>query len=177
MRKILMLAAVFILSANNDTPDYKETPTSTEAVPPTNDPWANCEFEIKTASFGTKIPFTTVPVAHTKEQINQGVANLYNGTPIMLFLWDQPRRYAFTMRSVLRPMSVAFINDKGEITQIENMKPNTTELHVSDKPVRVALEVGKGLLSSHNITTGSRITIKQCSSTLPFPEKFFQEKK
>ncbi|AEI37285.1 MAG: DUF192 domain-containing protein [Zymomonas mobilis subsp. pomaceae] len=173
MRKILILAAAFILSANSAD---NTTTVDNNAAPAPIDGWTSCNMEIVTASFGTKIPMKDIPIAQTTYQINQGVSNLNSGMPIMLFLWQNPRRYAFSMRMVQRPMTVAFINDKGEIAQIENMKPNSDKQYVSDKPVHAVLEVGKGFLSSHNITIGSKIVIKQCSAPTAFPDQFFKSK-
>jgi len=54
-------------------------------------------------------------------------------------------------------LSVAFIDAAGEIVNIEDMQPNTTDSHCAKKPIRYALEMNQGWFARKNIKSGSTI--------------------
>ena len=75
----------------------------------------------------------------------------------MLFMFDEPGPQCMWMKNTLLPLSVAFMDDSGTITNIEDMKPQTEDSHCARKPARYALEMNKGWFSARGIKPGSRI--------------------
>jgi len=75
----------------------------------------------------------------------------------MLFIFDESTQHCMWMKNTLIPLSVAFIDDKGAITNIEDMQPQTEDSHCARKPARYALEMNKGWFAARGIKPGSRI--------------------
>ncbi|NDY81713.1 DUF192 domain-containing protein [Orrella sp. NBD-18] len=76
----------------------------------------------------------------------------------MLFVFEQPNIQCFWMRNTLLPLSIAFINDDGVITNIADMQPMTENSHCSTAPVRYTLEMEQGWFAKRGIKAGSKIT-------------------
>ena len=74
----------------------------------------------------------------------------------MLFVFEQPGVQCFWMRNTLIPLSAAFIDDRGGIVNIEDMKPQTDDSHCSKKPVRFVLEMNKGWFDKRGLKAGQR---------------------
>lgn len=75
----------------------------------------------------------------------------------MVFVFDAPATVCMWMKNTLLPLSVAFIDDSGEIVNIEDMQPQTIKSHCAKKPVRYALEMNQGWFKEKNIKPGSAI--------------------
>ena len=75
----------------------------------------------------------------------------------MVFVFDAPATVCMWMKNTLLPLSVAFIDERGKIVNIEDMKPQTTESHCAEKPIRYALEMNQGWFKQKNIKPGSTI--------------------
>lgn len=75
----------------------------------------------------------------------------------MVFLFGAPASVCMWMKNTLIPLSVAFIDKDGRITNIENMKPQTLESHCSKGQVFYALEMNEGWFKQKNIKSGSMI--------------------
>ena len=75
----------------------------------------------------------------------------------MLFAFEQPSKQCFWMKNTDLPLSAAFVLDNGEITNIEDMKPQTTESHCSTKPVRFVLEMNQGWFAKKGLKAGSKL--------------------
>jgi uncharacterized membrane protein (UPF0127 family) len=76
----------------------------------------------------------------------------------MLFIFPQLRRQNFWMRNTHVPLSIAFIDDKGRILQIEHMKPKDERHTVSMSSVSYALEVNQGWFDRHGVGVGDSIS-------------------
>lgn len=76
----------------------------------------------------------------------------------MLFIWDEPDTYAMWMMNTPLPLSVAFIDRDGRITNIEDMAPFTMVIHKAVKPVIYALEMHQGWFERHGISVGDRVS-------------------
>ncbi len=95
-------------------------------------------------------------VASTPEQRAIGLMNRpdmpqHEG---MLFVFDQPQVQCFWMKNTLMPLTAAFIADDGSIVNLADMKPQTTDAHCSDKPVRYVLEMKQGWFAIKQIRKG-----------------------
>ena len=76
----------------------------------------------------------------------------------MLFVFEQPNVQCFWMRNTLIPLSIAFIQDDGTITNIADMAPMTENSHCSTTPVRYTLEMEQGWFAKRGITAGKKIS-------------------
>lgn len=77
----------------------------------------------------------------------------------MLFVFPEEKKLSFWMKNTYVPLSVAFINEEGRITQIETMEPQSLGLHESREKVRYALEVKSNWFEIHNIRVGDMVKL------------------
>ena len=75
----------------------------------------------------------------------------------MLFVFDEPERQCMWMRNTYVPLSVAFIDAKGAILNVEDMEPLTENSHCASGPAKFALEMNKGWFASRGLKAGTRI--------------------
>jgi len=75
----------------------------------------------------------------------------------MLFLFDTERILSFWMKNTKIPLSIAFLNSKKIIIDIQNMKPLTEAEHRSRFSAIYALEVNKGWFKRHNVGVGDTV--------------------
>ena len=75
----------------------------------------------------------------------------------MLFVFTDVSRHAMWMENTFIPLSVAFIDGDGVITNIEDMKPHTRDSHPATKPVRYALEMNVGWFAKRGIKPGAKL--------------------
>ncbi len=62
----------------------------------------------------------------------------------MLFVFPQEEPLSFWMKNTHLPLSIAFLDAKGVILNIEDMEPRTETPHRSKGPARYALEMNQG---------------------------------
>jgi uncharacterized membrane protein (UPF0127 family) len=75
----------------------------------------------------------------------------------MLFVFEQPATQCFWMNTLL-PLTAAFVADDGTIVNLVDMKPQTTDSHCSEKPVRFVLEMNQGWFTKKGLKAGSRLS-------------------
>jgi uncharacterized membrane protein (UPF0127 family) len=75
----------------------------------------------------------------------------------MLFLFDRAAIHCMWMKDTLIPLSVAFIDERGEIVNIAEMQPLDETTHCALRPVRYALEMNQGWFKKRGIGPGTRI--------------------
>ncbi len=75
----------------------------------------------------------------------------------MLFVFDQPAPQAMWMKNTYVPLSVAFITADGRILNIEDMSPQTEDVHPSAGSVLYALEMERGWFARKGIRAGDRV--------------------
>ena len=98
-------------------------------------------------------------VAHTPERRAIGLMHRkempqHEG---MLFIFEQPSVQCFWMKNTLLPLTAAFVADDGHIVNLADMKPQTTDSHCSDKPVRYVLEMHQGWFAKRGLKAGSQL--------------------
>jgi uncharacterized membrane protein (UPF0127 family) len=76
----------------------------------------------------------------------------------MLFILSGSRR-GFWMRGTLIPLSVAFIDECGEVVAIADMEPLSETVHNTDEPYYFGLEVNQGWFRENNVAIGSQVDI------------------
>lgn len=75
----------------------------------------------------------------------------------MIFVFEQLTEQCFWMRNTILPLTAAFVADDGTIVNLADMKPQTTDAHCSEKPVRYVLEMNKGWFVKKGIKAGSKL--------------------
>ena len=76
----------------------------------------------------------------------------------MLFVFPELAKHCMWMRNTLLPLSVAFLDEKGRIINIEDMQPRTEVNHCATQPARYALEMNLGWFRSRGLDAGFAIT-------------------
>ncbi len=75
----------------------------------------------------------------------------------MLFMFPQEKNLSFWMKNTKIPLSIAFINSKEIITQIDSMTPYSLMSHTSKEKVKYALEMEQGWFRKNGIKVGSKV--------------------
>jgi hypothetical protein len=75
----------------------------------------------------------------------------------MLFIFDHHGIHCMWMRNTLIPLSVAYLDDRGAIVNIEDMEPQTDASHCAAQPVKYALEMNRGWFAARGIKPGARL--------------------
>jgi uncharacterized membrane protein (UPF0127 family) len=98
-------------------------------------------------------------VAANQENRMQGLMNRHNmaANQGMLFVFTQADRHCMWMRNTFLPLSVAFLDEQGQIINIEDMKPQTENNHCAAAPARFALEMNQGWFAGKGLKAGQRI--------------------
>ncbi len=76
----------------------------------------------------------------------------------MLFVFTESTKHCMWMRNTLLPLSVAFLDEKGRILNVEEMQPKTENNHCAVKPARYALEMNPGWFRSRGLGAGVAIS-------------------
>ena len=76
----------------------------------------------------------------------------------MLFVFDELEYHSMWMKNTLIPLSVAFVDPKGEILNILDMEPLTLDTHTAAGPARYAIETNKGWFAEKRIKAGDKVT-------------------
>ena len=77
----------------------------------------------------------------------------------MLFYYDAPQILSFWMKDTWIPLSIAFLDEKGCIVQIEKMKPRSLKSIRSKKECLFALEMNRGWFEKQGLHPGDVILI------------------
>lgn len=81
----------------------------------------------------------------------------------MLFIFEEEQPLSFWMRNTYIPLSIAYIDGRGYVRVILDMKPlDDSVTYPSRYPVKYALEVNQGWFGSHDITPGCRVLLDGC---------------
>ena len=75
----------------------------------------------------------------------------------MLFVFDEPGIQCMWMKNTLIPLSVAFLDDRGRIINIADMRPRTEDTHCAERPALYALEMNRGWFAERGIRPGGRL--------------------
>jgi len=75
----------------------------------------------------------------------------------MVFVFDENAAHCMWMKNTLIPLSVAFIDQSGEIINIADMQPHSEQSHCASRPARYALEMNKGWFAQRGIKPGAKL--------------------
>jgi len=112
--------------------------------------------EIALAVNGHKL---TAEVAHTDPARAHGLMHrrMLPENRGMLFVFTTTAHHAMWMMNTYIPLSVAFIDERGVIINIEDMKPHTQDTHPAAKPAKYALEMNQGWFGKRGIKPGATV--------------------
>ena len=103
----------------------------------------------------------TVEVARSAEERAQGLMyrdELPAGTG-MLFVFPENQVRSFWMQNTFVALDIAFLDSELRIVDIQQMEPETDDMHESRAPAMFALEVPKGWFAEHGIEVGDRAEV------------------
>jgi len=90
---------------------------------------------------------------HKRRQgLKQRKELLYNWG--MLFVYDEEKPLEFWMKDTELSLDIAFIDEKGVITEIIHMDPFDRTIHRSKKRVQYALEISKNWFKRNKVKVG-----------------------
>jgi uncharacterized membrane protein (UPF0127 family) len=72
----------------------------------------------------------------------------------MLFVYEKEEFLSFWMKNTPLPLSIAFIDQKGRIVDIQDMAPFSLRIHTSARPARYALEMNRNWFQKNGIQVG-----------------------
>ena len=126
--------------------------------------------------------FLKVKLAMTPEQQKQGLMNIQGMPPTqlaqnegMLFVYQREEMISFWMRNTTLPLSIAFINKKGFITEIKDMEPGSDASVRPERPAQYALEVNRGWFSKNDVRVGDKLKLKLRKINISIQPKMYTE--
>lgn len=124
-------------------------PAQSEAQPP-----------LPTVQLNAGLYVIKAEVAQTYSQMAMGLMHRekMGANEGMLFIWGESSKRCMWMRNTLLPLSVAFIDDKGVVLNVEDMKPQTEDSHCSKGDAKYALEMNVGWFKTKNLKPGIKIS-------------------
>ncbi|MCH7933234.1 MAG: DUF192 domain-containing protein [Gemmatimonadetes bacterium] len=150
---IVLLAIVAVLPPGSPNPDVRPDP-STTANPATS---ANASAAATAlVIFGSDT--IRAEVANTSETRSRGLMyrdEVPDGTG-MLFVFDREAERSFWMQNTYVALDVAFIDANFRIVDIQQMEPESTDIHDGARPAMFALEVRQGWFAEKGIAVGDR---------------------
>ncbi len=75
----------------------------------------------------------------------------------MLFVFDEITIHCMWMKNTLIPLSVAFVDPSGAITNIADMEPHSEQSHCATRPALFALEMTRGWFAERGIKPGMKL--------------------
>jgi len=99
-------------------------------------------------------------VANTFETRARGLMyrESLGGNQGMLFVFPQLERHCMWMKNTPLALSVAFLDERGEVISISEMEPHTENSHCAARPAKFALEMSKGWFQSKGIRAGGKLS-------------------
>ncbi len=88
-----------------------------------------------------------------------GLMNRFSLAPDhgMLFVFAQSEPLAFWMKNTFVPLSIAYVDSKGVIVTIVDMKPHDESTYPSGAPAMFAIEMKQGWFKERGITAGDKV--------------------
>jgi len=115
--------------------------------------------QLPTVELSAGIHLIRAEVAHTFETRAQGLMFRESLGPNegMFFVFPQAEMQCMWMKNTLIPLSVAFLDEKGRVVSISDMRPQTETSHCAAAPAKFALEMSHGWFAAKGIRAGATI--------------------
>lgn len=122
-------------------------------------PSASALAELPAISLNAGIHVIRAEVANTFESRARGLMfrEMLGQNQGMLFVFPQVDRHCMWMKNTPLPLSVAFLDETGDIVSISEMLPHTEDSHCAVRPARFALEMPKGWFASKGLRPGTKL--------------------
>lgn len=97
-----------------------------------------------------------IEVARTEEEKSRGLMFRDKLGPDegMLFIYEREDFLSFWMKNTPLPLSIAFLDHRGKIVDIQDMEPFNLRTHTSARPALYALEMNKGWFKKNGVKVG-----------------------
>ncbi len=124
--------------------------------------FASCSvFKSKTFTLSINGRPLSVELARTKAQRKKGLMHReelgrHEG---MLFIFKEDQYLAFWMKNTKIPLSIAFLDENGKVTDIYDMEPYSLLPVRSRNKCRYALEVNRGFFTECKLSAGDTIDL------------------
>ncbi len=79
----------------------------------------------------------------------------------MIFVFEEQRHLRFWMKNTYIPLSIAFIDQRGQIVDIQDMQPLDETVIESARPARYAVEVNQGALEKAGVRVGDWMNLDE----------------
>lgn len=115
--------------------------------------------ELPTIALSIKGHKLIAEIAASNETRMTGLMHRFSLKPDhgMLFVFREPQQQAFWMKNTYVALSIAYIDDRGRVVNIEDMAPQTENTHPSSGPALYALEMKKGWFKERGIEIGAAV--------------------
>jgi uncharacterized membrane protein (UPF0127 family) len=81
----------------------------------------------------------------------------------MLFVFQPPadaKQVGFWMNDTLIPLSIAFVEPNMAIESIQDMQPETQDIHYAPRNYAYAIEANLGFFARHSVAVGDRVSLQ-----------------
>jgi hypothetical protein len=121
---------------------------------------AQPQARLPTLQLSAGIHLIQAEVANTSSSRAQGLMfrKSLGANQGMLFVFPAAGPQCMWMKNTYVALSVAFIDERGIILNIADMKPQTEDSHCAVAPARYALEMSQGWFAAKGIKPGARIS-------------------
>jgi len=115
--------------------------------------------QLPTVELSAGIHLIRAEVAHTFETRAQGLMFRKSLGPNegMFFVFPHAEIHCMWMKNTLIPLSAAFLDEKGRVVSISDMRPQTETSHCAAAPAKFALEMSHGWFAAKGIRAGATI--------------------
>lgn len=151
MKKYLLLAMVIGLTACQQTQNHAPTTLAAPVPVPVVQTTPSIPFEMINDMAAVRLEIADTPTKREHGLMNRTHLPENEG---MLFTLDTPSTPCFWMKNTLIPLSVGFLNEQGVLVQVEDMQPNTTDIHCAKTPIKYAIEMNQGWFKNHKVPLG-----------------------
>lgn len=103
----------------------------------------------------------TVEIARTRKQRVRGLMHReeLDWNRGMLFIFEEEKVLSFWMKNTKIPLSIAYLDSEGKVTDIFNMEPYSLQPVTSRFECKYALEVNLGFFRESGLLVGDRIDL------------------
>jgi uncharacterized membrane protein (UPF0127 family) len=77
----------------------------------------------------------------------------------MLFIHEHDTETGYWMENTFIPLSIAFVSAGGVIIDIQDMEPQTQDLHRPDQPFRYTVEANQGWFDDNDVRVGDVVQL------------------
>jgi uncharacterized membrane protein (UPF0127 family) len=65
------------------------------------------------------------------------------------------------MKDTLLPLSIAFVEPGLTIESVQDMQPQTEEVHYAPRDYAYAIEANQGFFAGHGVSVGDKVSIRR----------------